>query len=139
MPRMATAIKPQSRRCAVFLGSELRRAETRFWARRNGDSSSTSRSTRRASSSSSRRSDGKFPAYGGYSSSWRMVEPDFRAISSGQLSQESLSLFTIAANLEMRYGKNYRICTGRNLEHQYPVALARTRGSGLVDRGRMQP
>ena len=43
-----------------------------------------------------------------------MVELDFRAISSGQLSQEPLSLFTIAANLEMRYEKSYGISTSGN-------------------------
>src|SRR5580704_2436274 len=91
-----------SRPFTVFFGRVLRRAETRFCARRNGDSSSISRSTRRASSISESRSfrsrsirsclfrpclfrpwrlaraDG---ALGGYNSSCKMVEPDFRAIS----------------------------------------------------------
>src|SRR5580765_1373773 len=94
MPRIPTATHPQSSRLTVFLGSELRRAETRFCARRNGDSSATSRSTRRASSSSSRVELGwEFPAYGGYNSSCKMVEPDFRAISSGQLSPGIAELF----------------------------------------------
>src|SRR5215469_14726354 len=84
---MPNAMQPQIKRWAAFLGSVLRRAETRFCARRNGDSSSTSRSTRRASSSSSRAELGReFPATGGYNSSCKMVEPDFRAIISGQLS-----------------------------------------------------
>src|ERR1700757_4591174 len=85
-PRIPTATETQSRRWAVFLGSELRRAGTRFCARRKGDCWSTSRSIRRASSSVSRVSGGEFPAYGGYNSSCKMVELDFRAISSGQLS-----------------------------------------------------
>ena len=50
--RTAAATEAHSRRLAVFLGSELRRAETRFCPRRKGDSSSTSRSISRASSSS---------------------------------------------------------------------------------------
>src|SRR5437588_10019970 len=82
MQRIAAAMNAHSRRLAVFLGSELRRAETRFCPRRNGDSSSTSRSTRRASSSSSRAT----AAPGGYNSSCKMVGLAFRAISSGQLS-----------------------------------------------------
>src|SRR5580700_3497594 len=52
--RAAAAMPAHSRRLAVFFGMALRRAETRFCARRKGDSSSTSRSTRRASSSVSR-------------------------------------------------------------------------------------
>src|ERR1700756_5578172 len=84
--KRTAAMAVHSRRLAVFLGSELRRAETRFCARRNGDCSSTSRSTRRASSSASRLSVAEFPAYSGYNSSCSTVELDFRAISSGQLS-----------------------------------------------------
>src|SRR5215467_7243971 len=86
MPRIPTAIDPQIRPWAVFLGRVLRRAETRFCARRNGDSSFTSKSTRRTSSSSSRGFDEEFPAGGGYNSSCSMVGLGFRAISSGQLS-----------------------------------------------------
>src|SRR6476659_740926 len=60
---------------AVFFGSGLRRAGTRFCARRNGDSFSASKSSRRASSSSSRAGSSGVE----YNSSW-MVEPPFRAI-----------------------------------------------------------
>ncbi len=90
---MAAAIEAHSRRLAVFLGSELRRAETRFCPRRNGDSSSTSRSTRRASSSSSR-GIARASARAGRV---QLLLHDggllFRAISSGQLSSGIAELF----------------------------------------------
>src|ERR1700751_88992 len=70
-----TAIATHSKRVAVFLGSGLRRTETRFCARRNGDSFSASKSSRRASSSSSRA--GSLAVE--YNSSW-MVELLLRAI-----------------------------------------------------------
>src|SRR5437870_11166203 len=60
---------------AVFLGRGLRRAGTRFCARRNGDSFSASKSSRRASSSSSRAGSSGVE----YNSSW-MVEPLLLAI-----------------------------------------------------------
>src|ERR1700719_3584434 len=62
-------------RAAVFLGRGLRRTETRFCARRNGDSFSASKSSRRASSSSSRAVSSDVE----YNSSW-MVVPLLRAI-----------------------------------------------------------
>src|SRR5581483_3308982 len=68
-PRAANAIAAHNRRAAVFLGSGLRRTDTRFCARRNGDSFSASKSSRRASSSSSRAG----PLDGGYNSSWMVV------------------------------------------------------------------
>src|SRR5581483_5264602 len=80
-PTQVRATAAQIRRVAVFLGRVPRRTETRFWARRNGDSCSTSKSSTRGSSSSSRvGSSGS-----GYNSSWR-VEVFFRAMNPGQLS-----------------------------------------------------
>src|SRR5436190_19491632 len=64
-----------SNRAAVFFGSGPRRADTRFCARRNGDSFSASKSSRRASSSSSRAG----PSGVEYNSSW-MVDPLLLAI-----------------------------------------------------------
>src|SRR6476659_4682511 len=58
---------------AVFFGSGLRRAGTRFCARRNGDSFSASKSSRRASSSSSRAASSGVE----YNSSWMVAEPLF--------------------------------------------------------------
>src|ERR1700758_3884096 len=85
--RMAAAPHAQSRRLAVLFGRVLRRAETRFCPRRNGDYSSTSRSIRRASSSSFlEKSARSVSALGGYNSSCKMVGL-FRAINSGQLSR----------------------------------------------------
>src|SRR6266568_1569678 len=60
-----------SRRVAVFFGSGLRRAGTRFCARRNGDSFSASKSSRRASSNSSRAGSSGVE----YNSSWMVAEP----------------------------------------------------------------
>src|SRR3954465_5008062 len=96
-------IKAHSRRLAVFLGSEPRRAETRFCARKNGDSSSTCKSTRRASSSSSRGG-----ALGGYNSSCMMVEPLFRAIKSGQLSRGIAELFHYSRNSRIEIDQKLR-------------------------------
>src|SRR5260370_22114930 len=87
---MAMASTAHSRRVAVFLGIGPRRTDTRFCARKNGDSLSASKSSRRASSSSSRASSSGAE----YHSSW-MVEPLLRAIKPGQLSCEPLSKFTI--------------------------------------------
>src|SRR6266849_2203958 len=86
--RLTAARAAHSKRLAAFLGRELRRAETRFCPRRNGDSSSTSKSTRRASSSSSRAAS----ALDGYNSSCKMVGL-FRAINSDQLSSGNRELF----------------------------------------------
>src|SRR5215472_13832512 len=58
---------------AVFLGNGLRRAGTRFWTRRNGDSFSASKSSRRASSASSRAASSGVE----YNSSWMVAEPLF--------------------------------------------------------------
>src|SRR5579872_772657 len=66
---MHTAIATHNRRVAVFLGRGLRRTETRFCARRNGDSCSASKSRRRASSSSSRAESLTVE----YNSSWMVV------------------------------------------------------------------
>src|SRR6266849_6913773 len=88
MHNTAAATTLHSNRFAAFLGRVLRRAETRFCPRRNGDSSSTSRSTRRASSSSSRAAS----ALDGYNSSCKMVGL-FRAINSDQLSSGNRELF----------------------------------------------
>src|SRR5206468_9396152 len=76
-PSAATTIAKiaHSNRAAVFFGSGPRRADTRFCARRNGDSFSASKSSRRASSSSSRAG----PSAVEYNSSW-MVEPLLLAI-----------------------------------------------------------
>src|SRR5579872_2354043 len=96
--RATTPTEPHKIRFAVFFGSELRRAGTRFCARRNGDSSSTSRSTRRASSSSSREgSPRRGDALGGYNSSCMMVEPLFRAIKP-ELSRGIAELFHYSCN-----------------------------------------
>src|SRR5580765_6961336 len=46
--------------------------------------------------------------------------------------QESLSFFTIAANLEMRYGKNFRICTGGTGMGNCASTFGRTVGSQKV-------
>src|SRR5215472_17409901 len=69
------ATTAHSRRVAVFLGSAARRTETRYCARRNGDSFSASKSIRRTSSSSSRADSSGVE----YDSSW-MVAPLRRAI-----------------------------------------------------------
>src|SRR4029077_11169563 len=68
-PTTETAIATHNRRAAVFLGRGLRRTETRFCARRNGDSFSASKSSRRACSSSSRAG----PLAVEYNSSWMVV------------------------------------------------------------------
>src|SRR5579872_2994785 len=75
MQAIAIANSAQKILVAVFLGRAERRAETRFCARRNGDSFSASKSSRRASSSSSRAGSSGVE----YNSSW-MVEPLRRAI-----------------------------------------------------------
>src|ERR1700722_18274057 len=68
-PAMETAIATHNNRAAVFLGRGLRRTETRFCARRNGDSFSASKSSRRASSNSSRADSLAVE----YNSSWMVV------------------------------------------------------------------
>src|SRR5205085_10775828 len=68
-PRTKTAMAIHNNRVAVFLGRGLRRTETRFCARRNGDSFSASKSSRRASSSSSRAESLAVE----YDSSWMVV------------------------------------------------------------------
>src|SRR6185312_3432803 len=66
---MNTADATHKSRVAAFLGRGLRRTETRFCARRNGDSFSASKSSRRASSSSSRAESLAVE----YNSSWMVV------------------------------------------------------------------
>src|SRR3954470_13310466 len=68
-PRTKTAVAIHNNRVAVFLGRGLRRTETRFCARRNGDSFSAAKSSRRASSSSSRAESLAVE----YNSSWMVV------------------------------------------------------------------
>src|SRR2546422_6659766 len=104
MPIMKTIISARAadlRRVAAFFGRELRRTETRFCARRNGDSCSTSRSSSRASSISSRANS----SLGGYNSSCEMVGLLFRAINSGHVVRESLSENTITSFGELRQKK----------------------------------
>src|SRR3954454_17600533 len=85
--------KAQTTRAAVFFGSGLRRAGTRFCARRNGDSFSASKSSRRASSISSRAVSSGVE----YNSSW-MAElpfrPIYRSVVVGTAEQIQYNFFT---------------------------------------------
>src|SRR6185503_8437125 len=71
MQAITIASRAQKILVAVFFGRGLRRAGTRFCARKNGDSFSASKSSRRASSSSSRAGSSGVE----YNSSWMVADP----------------------------------------------------------------
>src|SRR5579871_3536706 len=127
--RTAMAMAAHNRRLTVFLGSELRRAETRFCARRKGDSSFTSRSTRRASSSSSRACSPRGrSAPAGYNSSSKMVGLLFRAISSDSCRQGIAELSQYSCISEFEIDEK-----SRDLHRQEPDWI-RARRSGNCGR-----
>src|SRR6185437_2313816 len=120
----------QTSRAAVFFGSGLRRAGTRFCARRNGDSFSASKSSRRASSSSSRAVSSGVE----YNSSW-MVEPLFRPIYRSvvvEIAEQIQYNFSVAREIEEILILLHRLLVGQDLDQKPLVARAKIRLYGCV-------